>query len=235
MRGSYLGRIGTLIRDARRHQGLTQNDLADSLGTSQSAVARIEQGKQNLSLEMLARIGQSLDSEFVSMGHSGPQHLRIVGGTKLSGAIDVKTSKIAAVALLCASLLNHGRSTLRRLARIEEVNRIIEVLNSIGVKTRWLPDSNDLEITPPARLNLAGMDLEAARRTRTVIMFLGPLLHELNEFRLPYVGGCDLGTRTVDPHLNALRAFGLNVTAASGFYEAKVDRSVSPSSAIIPV
>jgi UDP-N-acetylglucosamine 1-carboxyvinyltransferase len=233
MRENYLGRIGTLIRDARRHQGLTQNDLADSLGTSQSAVARIEQGKQNLSLEMLARIGQSLDSEFVSMGHSGPQHLRIVGGTKLSGAIDVKTSKNAAVALLCASLLNHGRTTLRNLARIEEVNRILEVLTSIGVKTRWLPESNDLEITPPAHLNLSAMDLEAARRTRTVIMFLGPLLHELDEFRLPYVGGCDLGTRTVEPHLQALRAFGLNVTAVAGFYDAKVDREVSPNKAIV--
>ena len=233
MKESYLGRIGTLIRDARRHQGLTQNDLAESLGTSQSAVARIEQGKQNLSLEMLARIGQSLDSEFVSLGHSGPQHLRIVGGTKLSGAIDVKTSKNAAVALLCASLLNHGRTTLRSLARIEEVNRILEVLTSIGVKTRWLPNSNDLEITPPAHLNLSAMNLEAARRTRTVIMFLGPLLHEFNEFRLPYVGGCDLGTRTVDPHLNALRAFGLNVTATTGFYDAKVDRSVSPRAAIV--
>lgn len=233
MKESYLGRIGTLIRDARRHQGLTQNDLAESLGTSQSAVARIEQGKQNLSLEMLARIGQSLDSEFVSVGHSGPQHLRIVGGTKLSGAIDVKTSKNAAVALLCASLLNHGRTTLRNLARIEEVNRILEVLTSIGVRTRWLPDSNDLEITPPAHLNLSAMDLEAARRTRTVIMFLGPLLHELDEFRLPYSGGCDLGTRTVEPHLQALRAFGLNVTATTGFYEAKVDRSVSPTKAIV--
>ena len=233
MRESYLGRIGTLIRDARRHQGLTQNDLADSLGTSQSAVARIEQGKQNLSLEMLARIGQSLDSEFVSLGHSGPQHLRIAGGTKLSGAIDVKTSKNAAVALLCASLLNHGRTTLRNLARIEEVNRIIEVLTSIGVKTRWLPESNDLEIAPPAHLNLSAMDLEAARRTRTVIMFLGPLLHELDEFRLPYVGGCDLGTRTVEPHLQALRAFGLNITAVAGFYDAKVDRAVSPSKAIV--
>ena len=233
MRESYLGRIGTLIRDARRHQGLTQNDLAGSLGTSQSAVARIEQGKQNLSLEMLARIGQSLDSEFVSLGHSGPQHLRIAGGTKLSGAIDVKTSKNAAVALLCASLLNHGRTTLRNLARIEEVNRIIEVLTSIGVKTRWLPESNDLEITPPAHLNLPAMDLEAARRTRTVIMFLGPLLHELDEFRLPYVGGCDLGTRTVEPHLQVLRAFGLNITAVAGFYDAKVDRTVSPSKAIV--
>src|SRR6186713_653757 len=81
---TYLTRIGTLIRDARRHQGLTQSELADLLGTSQSAVARIEQGKQNLSLEMLARVGEKLDSEFVSLGHSGPQHLRIVGGRKLS-------------------------------------------------------------------------------------------------------------------------------------------------------
>ena len=172
---------------------MTQNELAESLGTSQSAVARIEQGKQNLSLEMLARIGESLDSEFVSLGHSGPQHLRIVGGTPLSGSIDVKTSKNAAVALLCASLLNKGRTTLRSIARIEEVNRIIEVLTSIGVRTRWLPDSSDLEIIPPARLDLANIDVAAARRTRTVIMFLGPLLHEIEQFQLPYAGGCDLG------------------------------------------
>src|SRR3978361_371163 len=116
MTEDYLGRIGTLIRDARRHKNMTQSDLAEKLSTSQSAVARIEQGKQNLSLEMLARIGASLDSEFVSLGRSGPQHLRIVGGQKLSGSIDVKTSKNAAVALLCASLLNRGRTTLRHLA-----------------------------------------------------------------------------------------------------------------------
>ena len=151
---TYLERIGSLIRDARRHKGLTQSELARSLGTSQSAVARIEQGQQNLSLETLARIGESLDSEFVSLGHSGPQHLRIVGGQKLHGAIDVKTSKNAAVALLCASLLNRGRTTLRNLARIEEVNRILEVLHSIGVRTRWIPGSNDLEIVPPTRLDL---------------------------------------------------------------------------------
>jgi len=233
MSEDYLARIGTLIRDARRHKGLTQTELADSLGTSQSAVARIEQGKQNLSLEMLARIGESLDSEFVSLGHSGPQHLRIVGGTKLSGAIDVKTSKNAAVALLCASLLNRGRTTLRNLARIEEVARILEVLDSIGVRTRWLPDSNDLEIIPPARLDLEAMDVAAARRTRTVIMFLGPLLHDHDAFQLPYVGGCDLGARTIEPHLSALRAFGLNVTATHGFYDAGVDRSVSPTKPIV--
>ena len=60
MANDYPARIGTLIRDTRRHRGLTQSDLADSLGTSQSAVARIEQGKQNLSLDMVARIGKTL-------------------------------------------------------------------------------------------------------------------------------------------------------------------------------
>ncbi len=233
MTETYLTRIGTLIRDARRHQGMTQSELAESLGTSQSAVARIEQGKQNLSLEMLARIGESLDSEFVSLGHSGPQHLRIVGGQQLSGSIPVKTSKNAAVALLCASLLNKGRTTLRNLARIEEVNRILEVLTSIGVRTRWLPDSNDLEIVPPEHLDLDAIDVEAARRTRTVIMFLGPLLHEMEQFHLPYAGGCDLGTRTVEPHLAALRAFGLGVTATQGYYEATVNPGTGPDRPIV--
>ena len=171
---TYLNRIGTLIRDARRHKGLTQSELADLLGTSQSAVARIEQNKQNLSLEMLARIGESLDSEFVSLGTGGPQHLRIVGGKQLSGSIPVKTSKNAAVGLLCRPAQQKGRTTLRNLARIEEVNRIIEVLTSVGVKVRWLPDSSDLEIIPPTRLELDSIDLDAARRTRTIIMFLGP-------------------------------------------------------------
>jgi UDP-N-acetylglucosamine 1-carboxyvinyltransferase len=230
---TYLTRIGGLIRDARRHKGMTQAELADLLGTSQGAVTRIEAGKQNLSLDTLAKIGDALDSEFVSLGHSGPQHLRIVGGRKLSGSIDVKTSKNAAVALLCASLLNVGRTTLRNLARIEEVNRILEVLASIGVRTRWLPDSNDLEITRPDRLDLENIDVAAARRTRTVIMFLGPLLHEHEQFRLPYAGGCDLGTRTVEPHLSALRSFGLEVTATHGFYEACADRSVNPERAIV--
>ena len=80
-----LGRIGNLIRDARKHRGWTQQQLADVLATSQSAVNRIERGHQNLSLEMLARIGEALDSEIVSLG-AGPTHLRVTGPTTLSGS-----------------------------------------------------------------------------------------------------------------------------------------------------
>src|SRR5215211_7178515 len=131
----YKGRIGDLIRDARKHRGLTQSQLAEQLATSQSAINRIEKGHQNLSLGMLAKIGAALDSEIVALG-AGPTHLRVNGPTTLSGEIEVKTSKNAGVALLCASLLNRGRTVLRSVARIEEVNRLLEVLNSLGVATR---------------------------------------------------------------------------------------------------
>ncbi|WP_328321778.1 UDP-N-acetylglucosamine 1-carboxyvinyltransferase [Kribbella sp. NBC_00382] len=232
MTDDYLSRIGNLIRDARKHRGWTQTQLADVLGTSQSAVNRIEKGHQNLTLEMLARIGEALDSEIVSLG-GGPVHLRVVGGRQLSGSIDVKSSKNAGVALLCASLLNKGRTTLRKVARIEEVNRLLEVLNSIGVKTTWLNDAGDLEIVPPEHLDLAGMDAEAARRTRSIIMFLGPLLHREDTFALPYAGGCDLGTRTVEPHMSALRPFGLEIKATAGEYHALVNRAITPGKPIV--
>src|SRR3546814_21098540 len=107
----YLGRIGNLIRDARKHRGLTQQQLADLLGTSQSAVNRIERGHQNLSLEMLARIGSALDSEIVALGAGGPPHLRVTGPPTPSGPIDLNSSENARVALLFHSLLNHGRTS----------------------------------------------------------------------------------------------------------------------------
>jgi UDP-N-acetylglucosamine 1-carboxyvinyltransferase len=225
---TYLDRIGGLIRDARKHRGLTQTQLADVLGTSQSAVHRIEAGNQNLSLEMVTRIAEALDSPLISVGGSGPQHLRVEGGAKLTGSIAVRSSKNAAVALLCASLLNRGRTVIRGIAKIEEVNRILEVLTSIGVRASWLNDGADLELIRPTELDLGSMDLEAARRTRSVIMFLGPLLHSYTSFQLPYAGGCDLGARTIEPHLQVLRRFGLDVLPTDGFYNCTVDESVEP-------
>src|SRR3954469_4581414 len=222
---SVMRRIGLLVHDARRHRGLTQLQLAERLGTSQSAVARIEQGGQNLTLDLLGRLSAALGSELISVGPSaasGPTHLRVTGGRTLHGSVTVKSSKNAAVALLCAALLNRGRTTLRNVARIVEVDRILDVLRSIGVDATWDAAGRDLTLVVPDELDLAGIDADAARRTRSIIMFLGPLLHRAQTFALPYAGGCDLGTRTVEPHMIALRPFGLDVEARSGEYQATV-------------
>ncbi len=228
---TYKSKIGTLIQETRQSRGLTQAQLAVALNTSQSAINRIEKGGQNISLEMLARISEVLSSQIVTVNQPGIINFHVDGGHQLSGSITVNTSKNAAVALLCASLLNRGTTTLRNVARIEEVNRIIEVLNSIGVKTRWFGD-NHLEITPPAKLKLDDMNVAAARRTRSIIMFLGPLLHRYKSFKLPYAGGCNLGERTVEPHLSGLAYFGLEVKTVKGFYESTAT-PIKPRRAIV--
>src|SRR5699024_10168879 len=69
--------------------------------------------------------------------------------------------------------------------------------------------------------------------TRSIIMFLGPLLHRAGKFQLPYAGGCDLGTRTVEPHLSALRHFGLDVVATDHHYQATTSSVAGPRRPIV--
>lgn len=228
---SYLEKIGQLIQEYRLHQNLTQAELAEKIGTSQSAINRIESGKQNITVEMLARISEELSSEIISVNSQKKTNFRVHGGRELSGEIEVKTSKNAAVGLLCGSLLNKGKTTLRHVAKIEEVNRILEVLNSIGIKTKWLNDSNDLEIIPPNELNFENMNIDSAKRTRSILMFFGPLLHQYSNFKIPFSGGCNLGTRTVEPHLAGLKHFGANIVAETDYYDVinepkKVERAI---------
>lgn len=213
-------KIGDFIAQVRQERGLTQSEFAKRLNTSQSAVNRIEKGKQNLSLETLGRLSDVLNKQIISLG-SGSVNLRVEGGHELHGAITLKTSKNAAVGLLCASLLNHGVTRFKSFPRIEEVNRIIEVLESIGVQVKWLA-GNDLEIRRPAELQLAKLDAGAARKTRSVLMLIGSLMHEFDSFKIPYAGGCKLGERTVAPHLFALEEFGVGIVATQGHYRITV-------------
>jgi len=215
-------RLGALISELRNLRGLTQSELAKKLNTSQSAINRIEKGGQNLSLDMLGRISEVLQKPLVSLGNQGV-NLRVEGGHELKGEITLKTSKNAAVGLLMASLLNKGTTTFKSFPKIEEVFRIIEVLESIGVKVRWLP-GNDLEIKRPAKLKLEDLNGVSARKTRSVIMMIGPLMHEFKNFRIPYAGGCKLGSRTVKPHLYGLEEFGVKIEAKNRYYQIDVSR-----------
>jgi UDP-N-acetylglucosamine 1-carboxyvinyltransferase len=217
-------KIGQLIYQVRQEKGLTQAEFARKLHTSQSAVNRMEHGRQNLSLETLGRISDVLNKQIISVGDSAI-NLRIEGGHELSGEITLKTSKNAVVGLICASLLNQGTTRIKKAPRIEEVNRMIEVLKSIGVAVRWTGEEDgDLEIKPPKRFNLENMDKAAARKTRSVIMLMGPLMHHMGNFSIPYAGGCELGRRTVLPHLYALEEFGVDVFTKSGHYHVTVDK-----------
>jgi UDP-N-acetylglucosamine 1-carboxyvinyltransferase len=210
-------KIGELIAQIRQDRGLTQAEFARRLATSQSAVNRMEKGRQNLSLETLGRVSDVLNKQLISIGNGGSTNLRIEGGHELHGSVTLKTSKNAAVGLLCASLLNHGVTKFTNFPRIEEVFRIIEVLESLGVQVKWLP-GNDLEIRRPDVLKTDKINSAAARKTRSVLMLIGSIMHEHELFKIPFAGGCKLGTRTVTPHFYALEEFGVKIVATKGNY-----------------
>jgi UDP-N-acetylglucosamine 1-carboxyvinyltransferase len=212
--------IGTRIADVRETLGLTQNELAKKLKTTQSAIARIEAGKQNVSADMLKRISHALGKNLITLS-PGTMNVRIMGGKKLHGTIETNTSKNGAVGLLCASLLNKGTTTLHRMPRIEEVHRIIEVLESIGVKVEW--KDTTVIIIPPKKFDLTKINKTAAERTRSIVMFIGPLIHQLKTFSLPQSGGCKLGSRTVKPHFYALEHFGVDIKTTSNAFVVRVE------------
>ena len=87
-RSTYKERIGKLIQEIRISRGMTQADLAKELSTSQSAVNRIEKGAQNISLEMVARIGDVLSSEFVSLNSTRRSNFRVGGNVSCQRRID---------------------------------------------------------------------------------------------------------------------------------------------------
>lgn len=211
-------KIGHFIKNLRQRQDLTQSEFAEALETSQSAVARIEAGKQNLSTTLLDKISVALNHKIVSLSDNNTLDFRISGGRKLSGSVQTNTSKNGAVALLCASLLNSGTTILEGIPRIEEVHRIIEILESIGMKVSWT-EQNTLKIITPDEFAMEELDVEAGRRVRSSLMMIGPLSHMLEKFNLPHAGGCKMGERTISAHKHVFESLGLAIETNEDDYE----------------
>lgn len=145
-------------------------------------------------------------------------YLVIHGGKKLSGTIHNQSAKNSAVAILCASVMVKGRTVLSDVPDIEEVRRIIELIESIGVLVqRPRPGVVEIDATKP--LTMSAIDRAACERTRSSLMLLGALAAREKKYRLYRTGGCKLGERTVRPHLYALERFGVHVVSKELYYD----------------
>jgi len=207
--------LGFFIKKLREDRNLTQNDFAKLLKTSQSAVARIESGGQNMTTDELNRISAALGRKIVAISDS--IDVEIEGGRKLSGTITTNTSKNGALGLICASLLNKGKTRLHGIPRIEEVQRIIELMESIGVSVKWI-EKNTLEIVVPKKLKVDSLDQVAAGRIRSGLMIIGPLIHRESIFKIPHAGGCKMGQRTISAHRYGLEDLGVKIETKSDHY-----------------
>ncbi len=201
--------LGNLIREARELRGLSQSEFAKMIGTSQSAVARMEQGGQNLSMAILEKISDALGKRMLSV--SSGTDFRIEGQRPLAGEITVGTSKNGAMGLLAASLLNCGTTVLHGIPRIEETARMREALASLGVTVRDVRPGS-WEIRVPDGIALERIDAKAAAKMRSTLMLLGGISARVKKGTLPSAGGCIMGARSTIAHVRGFEALGIRIT-----------------------
>ena len=210
-------KVGYLIKKLREDKGMTQGAFAKALGSSQSAVARIESGGQNLTLDQLGKIGDILGRNIVSLSDDSVD-FQIEGGHKLSGTIETNFSKNGAVALIPAALLNRAPTILRGIPKIEEVHRLVELIESIGVQVKWL-DEQSIEINPPKEFSFAKINSDVARKIRVSLYLFGALGKKMKSFKLPHSGGCKMGKRTIKAHAAGFAELGLSIKTTDTDYE----------------
>jgi len=143
--------------------------------------------------------------------------LIINGGKKLKGEIETNASKNAAVAILCATVMIKGKTTLTNVPIIEDIKRLIEILTSIGIEIKWISD-HTLEINNNGKINLKNLDKKAFNKIRSGMLLIGPLCATQNKFLLPKSSGCNLGKRTVNPYALALKYLGITIKETANNY-----------------
>ncbi len=143
------------------------------------------------------------------------------GGKPLSGKITVNAGKNSPVALLCSSLLIRGSALFTNMTRVEEVERILEILRSIGVIVEWRGE-HELYIDTSPELTMGTIDRHACEVTRSSLLLIGALAAREKQFKIYKSGGCKLGKRSIRPHTMALEEFGISVVSEDTFYDVSV-------------
>ncbi len=139
------------------------------------------------------------------------ESFEIFGGKPLKGQIEVRGSKNAAFPVMAAALLTKEECFIDNLPKIEDIFRMVEAVQSLGAKVQWV---GDRKISIRAeKLNFSKANRQVIERFRGSILLYGSLLARLGKVNLPRPGGCVLGARPIDVHLDVFSQLGAKVLA----------------------
>jgi len=140
----------------------------------------------------------------------------IQGGHKLEGEISIGGMKNAATPILAATLLTDEECVISNLPRIADVERMLEIFKSLGSQIEWR-DEHTVAIKN-RDLNLASLDNKLVKSMRSSILLWGPMLARFHQVTTPEPGGCIIGARPIDAHLEALEKLGARVEKQGNDY-----------------
>ena len=150
------------------------------------------------------------------------EKLLIKGGNQLRGKISCSGAKNAALPILAASILCNEKLLLKNLPYLQDITTMFELLGSMGAEI--LLDENMNFTINTYNLNQIEARYELVKTMRASILVLGPLLARHGKAKIALPGGCAIGSRPVNYHLDSLKKMGVNISLKNGYIEAKVDK-----------
>ena len=144
---------------------------------------------------------------------------QIEGGNPLKGKVKLSGAKNAAIKMIVASLLTDEDVILEDVPEISDVEVDIEILRSLGVEALYIRP-NVLKLSSK-KIHSYEVFKELSSKSRASILLLGPLLYRFGKAKIYELGGCKIGSRPLDRHINALKTLGARIDYSGGAYTAE--------------
>jgi UDP-N-acetylglucosamine 1-carboxyvinyltransferase len=147
----------------------------------------------------------------------------ISGQAKLSGEIEVKGAKNAALKIIPAAILSRQKITIKNLPKIEDIKQALDLIEDLGAEVKYYNHSVEIELPEIAKNEISPV---FANKFRASIMFVGPMLARFGEVKFPHPGGCVIGaaSRPIDLFLEGFEAMGAEVEVKEHYYHLKAKK-----------
>ena len=143
--------------------------------------------------------------------------MAVQGGACLNGEVHTSGAKNAALPILFSTLLAEGEHIFRNVPKLKDIESTSELLNSLGCETRWDGDTFRVKVS---RLHSFEASYDLVRKMRASFLCMGPLLAKYGEAVVSQPGGCAIGSRPIDLHLQGFEALGATITQKEGYVHA---------------
>ena len=147
--------------------------------------------------------------------------MRVVGGKALRGIVRTSGAKNSALKLLFATLLAEGKHTFHNVPKLMDVDSSAKLLESLGAIVKRHGHTVTVEVKPPGSFEA---NYELVRKMRASILCLGPLLTKYGQAQVSLPGGCAIGTRPINLHLDGMKAMGAEIELRNGYVHASAKR-----------
>lgn len=150
---------------------------------------------------------------------------KIIGGTPLSGEVTISGAKNAALPILMTALLSETPITFSNVPKLNDIETTIKLLTQFGAKIEWL--ATDRLKIDASTLDHCRASYELVKTMRASILVLGPLLARFGHAEVSLPGGCAIGARPVNLHIQGLKQMGANIEVENGYIIARNDGRLS--------